>query len=51
MKYTSKTFTLPASGKWTTDINWDRAFLSPEDFFARYGESPTPDKPVAGDSK
>jgi hypothetical protein len=37
MQYTQKSFTLPASGNQTSQINWDRAFLSPVDFFAKYG--------------
>jgi hypothetical protein len=38
MKYTEKSFTLPASAGATTEKNWDRAFLSPESFEAKYGE-------------
>lgn len=41
MKYTAKTFTLPASSNWTSQIKWDRAFLSDEEFTAKYGPEPT----------
>jgi hypothetical protein len=37
MKYTAKTFTLPASSNWTSQIKWDRAFLPEADFLAKYG--------------
>lgn len=36
MKYTNKTFTLPASER-CSDKNWDLAFVSDEEFFKRYG--------------
>lgn len=44
MKYTAKSFTLPASSNWTTQQNWDRAFLSPEQFEAKYGLPTCDDK-------
>jgi hypothetical protein len=39
MQYTEKSFTLPASSN-TTQKNWDRAFLTEEEFKAKY---PSPD--------
>lgn len=50
MKYTEKSFTLPASAGGTTEKNWDRAFLSPEAFAAKYPSSEpslTPNGPPA----
>lgn len=39
--YLRPSFTLPASGLKTSDKNWDRAFLSRDKFFEKYGEEPT----------
>lgn len=42
MLYQRPKFQCPASsGKTTTDKNWDRAFLSADDFKAKYGEEPS----------
>lgn len=38
MLYQYKTFSCPAAGQKTTDKNWDLAFLSKEEFEARYGQ-------------
>lgn len=40
MLYQRRVFTCPASGLKTSDINWDRAFLTPEQFSAKYAEEP-----------
>jgi hypothetical protein len=46
MLYTRKVFSCPASsGGKTTDKNWDRAFLSKEEFAAKYPSEAT----TAGD--
>lgn len=40
MLYQRPKFQCPASsGKSTSDKNWDRAFLSEDEFKAKYGES------------
>lgn len=40
MNYLRKTFTLPASsGSTTSDLNWDLAFLSQDQFREKYGLS------------
>jgi hypothetical protein len=39
MKYTEKKFTVPVAGALTSQINWDIAFLSVEEFIAKYGKS------------
>ena len=39
MKYAEKSFTLPASNVGTSQINWDRAFLSTEEFAAKYPDN------------
>jgi hypothetical protein len=39
MLYQLGRFTLPAAGQRTTQENWDRAFLSDEEFLAKYGHS------------
>ncbi len=36
MKYTQKSFTLATTNPRTSQINWDRAFLSTEEFAAKY---------------
>jgi hypothetical protein len=38
MQYTQKTFTLPASSN-ASQKQWDRAFLSPEEFKKKYPDS------------
>ena len=38
MKYEQGSFTLSAANPRTAEINWDRAFLSPALFQAKYGE-------------
>jgi len=38
--YTRGTWTCPAAGLKTTDKNWDRAFLSVDEFRQKYGETP-----------
>lgn len=40
MLYTRPSFTCPAAGAKTSGENWDRAFLTHEEFVAKYGESP-----------
>jgi hypothetical protein len=41
MFYQRKVFACPASsGASTSEKNWDRAFLKPDQFIAKYGESP-----------
>lgn len=44
MLYQRPKFTCPASsGATTSEKNWDRAFLAPSQFIAKYGESPDGD--------
>lgn len=38
MLYLRPSFTLPVANPGTSDKNWDRAFLSKEDFEARWGK-------------
>lgn len=38
MKYTEKTFALPAANTRQSQKDWDRAFMSPEEFEAKYGK-------------
>lgn len=38
MLYQRQTFTCPAAGAKTSGENWDRAFLTHEEFVAKYGE-------------
>ncbi len=38
MLYLRGTWTLPAANHKTTQKNWDRAFLSKDDFESRYGK-------------
>lgn len=40
MLYTRRTFTCPAASGNVSNKNWDRAFLSADEFIAKYGESP-----------
>lgn len=40
MKYVSGTFTLPAANSKTTGLNWDLAFLTRDEFIARYNMTP-----------
>lgn len=40
MLYLRPTFTCPAAGPKTSDKNWDRAFLTAEQFSQKYGELP-----------
>ncbi len=47
MLYQRRSFTLPATNT-ASQKNWDRAFMSREDFVAKYGEEPDTD---AGSSK
>lgn len=37
MLYQRNVFTCPAAGLKTSEKNWDRAFLTPEQFAAKYG--------------
>jgi len=47
MLYQRKVFTYPASsGTTTSEKNWDRAFLKPDQFQAKYGESPESTAPI-----
>ena len=39
MKYTQKTFTLPAAPQGVSQRQWDRATLAPQEFAAKYGPS------------
>lgn len=42
MKYVQRTFTLPASsGHTTSQVRWDLAFLSIEEFVCKYGVNPS----------
>lgn len=38
MLYKQPTFTLPACNQGVNDLNWDLAFLSKEEFIAKYGQ-------------
>lgn len=42
MKYTEKSFTLPAASETTSQKNWDRAFLTADEFLRKYGPDPEP---------
>ena len=42
MLYQRPSFTLPAKSPVTSEKNWDRAFLSKEDFQAKWQESREP---------
>jgi len=39
MQYQNKTFTLPAAPKNQSQKDWDRIWLSPEQFAAKYSRS------------
>lgn len=40
MRYEARTFTLPASNTRTTELHWDLATLSREQFIAKYSMTP-----------
>ena len=46
MRYLSRQpFTVPVNDGKISQLNWDRAFLTPEEFRAKYGAAPDPVTP------